>query len=75
MIRKNYGPKLWFYPLPVVVVGAEVQGKPTFTTIAWCTPVEDEPPLVLSAIAKEHYILRNVNNLRYILSIFLLRIR
>ncbi|MFN4217226.1 MAG: flavin reductase family protein [Brevinematales bacterium] len=57
MIRKNYGSKLWFYPLPVVVVGAEVQGKPTFTTIAWCTPVEDEPPLVLSAIAKEHYIL------------------
>lgn len=57
MTRKNYGPQLWFYPLPVVVVGAEVRGKPTFTTIAWCTPVEDEPPLILSAIAREHYIL------------------
>ncbi|MFN3659705.1 MAG: flavin reductase family protein, partial [Brevinematales bacterium] len=49
---------------PVVVVGAEVNKKPTFTTIAWCTPVEDEPPLVLSAIAKNHYILLKRENLQ-----------
>ncbi|MCX7883283.1 MAG: flavin reductase family protein [Brevinematales bacterium] len=56
-MRRSYGPQLWFYPLPLVVVGARVREKPTFTPIAWCTPVEDDPPLVLSVIAKEHYIL------------------
>lgn len=65
MKRKNYGPKLWFYPLPLVVVGAEVKGKPTFTTIAWATPVEDEPPLILCAIAKDHYLLSQRENLEF----------
>ena len=57
MKRERYGSQLWLYPLPVVVIGAQVKGKPTFTTVAWVTPIEDEPPLVLAAIAKECYLL------------------
>jgi len=56
MKRTHQGPQLWFFPLPLVVVGAEIGGRPTFTTIAWSTPVEDDPPLVLCAIAKDHYL-------------------
>lgn len=64
MEKKAYGPNLWFYPLPLVVVGAIVKGKPTFTTIAWSTPIEDEPPLILVTLAKEHYILAERESLQ-----------
>ncbi len=64
-MRITQGPKIYFYPLPILVVGAQVQGKPTFTTIAWGTPIEDEPPLVLLAIAKEHYILSERETLEF----------
>ncbi|URA10561.1 flavin reductase family protein [Thermospira aquatica] len=64
-MRKPYGPALYFYPLPVIVVGAHVKGKPTFTTIAWGTPIEDEPPLVLLAVAKEHYIVSERESLEF----------
>ena len=33
-MKKNIGPSLALYPVPVIVVGAMVDGKPTWTLVA-----------------------------------------
>ena len=44
MNKKTFGPKTFLYPMPVVIVGAKIEGKPNFNTIAYCGVVHDLPP-------------------------------
>jgi len=39
--------------IPVVMVGAKVQGKVNFCTVAWATTIDDEPPRMAVAMGKE----------------------
>ncbi len=39
--------------LPVVVVGAKVQGKVNFCTVAWVTMIDDEPPKMAVVMGKD----------------------
>ncbi len=39
--------------LPVVVVGAKVQGKANFCTVAWATMIDDEPPKMAVVMGKD----------------------
>ena len=39
--------------LPICLVGANVQGRPNFCTIAWFTMIDDEPPTIGLVMAKE----------------------
>lgn len=45
----------YLYPMPVVIVGANVDGKPNFMPIAWTCIVEHEPPTILISASKSHY--------------------
>ncbi len=36
----------FIYPMPVVIVGAEVEGKPNYMTAAWVTPVNFKPVMI-----------------------------
>lgn len=36
---------VFLYPMPVVLVGAEVQGKPNFMTVGWVSRVNLKPPM------------------------------
>ena len=38
--------------LPVVVMGANVEGKPNYCTVAWVTIIDDEPPAVGLVLGK-----------------------
>ncbi|AFD00506.1 Conserved protein/domain typically associated with flavoprotein oxygenase, DIM6/NTAB family [Methanocella conradii HZ254] len=40
------GTKNLFMPSPVTLVGANVNGKPNFLTVAWCSIVNNFPPMV-----------------------------
>ena len=42
-------------PLPVCLLGAEVNGKPNFNTIVWFNMLHDNPPLIGVAMSKRHY--------------------
>lgn len=42
------------FPLPVVLVGAEVNEKPACLTAAWAMPVESSPPMLAVALAPHH---------------------
>jgi flavin reductase (DIM6/NTAB) family NADH-FMN oxidoreductase RutF len=50
----------FLYPMPVVLVGAEVEGKPNYMAVAWITRVNYQPPLVAIGIGKRQYTARGI---------------
>jgi len=49
-MKKAMGPQTVLYPMPAVLVGAQVQGKPNFMTAAWCGIAAATPPAISVAI-------------------------
>jgi len=47
------GPSTWAFPMPAFLVGADVDGKPSFMTLAWGGVANGEPPMV--AVALRHH--------------------
>jgi len=43
------------FPMPVVVVGAMVEGRPNLMAVAWVSRVEPRPPMIAVAMGKRHY--------------------
>jgi flavin reductase (DIM6/NTAB) family NADH-FMN oxidoreductase RutF len=54
------GPQPLIYPMPVILVGANVDGKPNFMAVAWCGIANAEPPMVSVAIRPERYTHRGI---------------
>ena len=57
-MKKDLGSTLGLYPTPVIVVGAMVNGKPTWTLVAHTGIVSHDSLLV--SLAKPHYINKGV---------------
>jgi flavin reductase (DIM6/NTAB) family NADH-FMN oxidoreductase RutF len=53
--KVDLGAKIASYPMPVVLVGANVDEKPNFLAIAWFVNVGYRPPKVAVALNKAHY--------------------
>jgi len=51
----DLGPRVASYPMPVVLVGANVKGKANFLPIAWFMEAAHTPPKVAVALNKAHY--------------------
>jgi flavin reductase (DIM6/NTAB) family NADH-FMN oxidoreductase RutF len=60
MDKKKFGPQTLLYPMPAVLVGANINEKPNFMTAAWCAIAAHKPPAVSVAIRKERYTLEGV---------------
>ncbi len=45
----------FIYPMPVTLVGAEVDGKPNFLAVAWVTKVNFAPPMLGVALGRRHH--------------------
>ena len=45
------GPQTSIYPMPALLVGANVDGKPNFMTVAWGSITNGEPPTFSVAIS------------------------
>lgn len=57
-MKKNIGNVMALYPTPVIVVGAMVSGKPTWTLVAHIgIPSHD---MAMVSLAKAHYINRGI---------------
>jgi len=50
----------FLYPMPVVLVGATVNGKPNYLAVAWITRVNYQPPLLGMALSKRHHTTRGI---------------
>ncbi len=55
MTKNKINPRAYFYPMPVVIIGANVKGKANFMTIAWFSMVENKPPMICISSSKTHY--------------------
>ena len=55
MTKKEVKPGTFLYPMPLVIIGAKVEDKPNFMTIAWVSIVENSPPMISISASKSHY--------------------
>ncbi len=50
MGKISLGPQALIYPMPALLIGANVDGKPNFMTAAWCGIANSNPPMFSVAI-------------------------
>ncbi|MFW9781650.1 MAG: flavin reductase family protein [Candidatus Heimdallarchaeota archaeon] len=55
MNKNKIPPKAYLFPMPVVLIGANVNGKPNFEPLAYVCIVENQPPLISIASWETHY--------------------
>ncbi|MFQ5997133.1 MAG: flavin reductase family protein [Dehalococcoidales bacterium] len=55
MTKILMGPSTKIYPMPALLVGANVDGKPNFMTAAWGNIANAEPPMAAVAIRASRY--------------------
>jgi len=60
MAKVAIGARTFLYPLPAVLVGANVDGKPNFSTYAWCGIVNSSPPMLSVAFQHRRHTLKGV---------------
>lgn len=60
MGKVTLGPQTLLYPMPAVLVGANVDDKPNFMAAAWCGIVNSEPPMISIAIRRHRHTFRGI---------------
>jgi flavin reductase (DIM6/NTAB) family NADH-FMN oxidoreductase RutF len=55
MIKNKIKPSAYLFPLPVALIGANIEGKPNFEPVAYVGIVEYKPPLISVASYESHY--------------------
>jgi len=54
-MKKEIDPKTLIYPLPTILLGAEVNNKPTYNVVGNCGIISVNPPVVYISSHKNHY--------------------
>jgi flavin reductase (DIM6/NTAB) family NADH-FMN oxidoreductase RutF len=54
------GPQTLIYPMPALLVGANVDDKPNFMAVAWGGIANGEPPMISIAIRHQRYTLKGI---------------
>ncbi len=62
--KVNIGRNISIYPMPVVLVGAKVEDRPNFMTVAWISRVNATPPLLAVSLNKPRYTARGIRENR-----------
>ena len=60
MEKIKFGPQTLLYPMPVILIGANINKKPNFMTAAWFAIAAYKPPAVSVALRKDRYTLEGV---------------
>lgn len=60
MAKITLGPRTLLFPLPAVLVGANVDGKPNFSAYAWCGIVNSSPPMLSVSFQHHRHTLKGV---------------
>jgi flavin reductase (DIM6/NTAB) family NADH-FMN oxidoreductase RutF len=60
MEKIKLGPQTLLYPMPAILVGAKVNERPNFMTVAWCGIAAYKPPAVSVALHKDRYTLKGI---------------
>lgn len=60
MDKIQMGPQTLLYPMPAMLIGANVDGKPNFMAVAWGGIACGEPPMLSVAIRHQRYTLKGI---------------
>jgi len=60
MSKVAIGARTVLYPLPTVLAGANVDGKPNFSAYAWCGIAGSKPPMISVAFQHHRHTLKGV---------------
>ena len=60
-MKKAIGPQTLLYPMPAVLVGALVNGKPNFMTAAWCGIAASKPPAISVGLMPARFTLEGIS--------------
>ena len=60
MSKVAIGPRTLLFPLPAVLVGANVDGKPNFSTYAWCGIAASSPPMISVSFQHKRHTLKGI---------------
>jgi len=60
MQKVTLGPRIVLYPLPALLIGANVEGKPNFMAAAWSGIACSEPPMISVALRHSRHTLKGV---------------
>lgn len=55
MDKRRIGAGTYLYPMPTVIIGAAVDGRPNFMTVAYCGICQHNPPMIAIALGKSHH--------------------
>ncbi|MHB1414840.1 MAG: flavin reductase family protein [Chloroflexota bacterium] len=55
MPKIQLDPGMFLIPMPVILVGAQVHGKPNYVSVAHCGIMNHQPPIISVALTKSHY--------------------
>ena len=55
MTKIKFEPNVTAYPMPVCLVGANIEGKSNFMAVAWVSKVNSNPPMMMVALGKKQY--------------------
>jgi flavin reductase (DIM6/NTAB) family NADH-FMN oxidoreductase RutF len=54
-VKNKIGAKNYLYPMPAVIVGAKVEGRANFMTVAYCGIAQNQPPMIFITLGEKHY--------------------
>jgi flavin reductase (DIM6/NTAB) family NADH-FMN oxidoreductase RutF len=64
MQKIKFGAQTFLYPMPTVIVGALVNGKPNFNTIAYVGIAQSKPPMIAISMDKGRFTHRGILEVR-----------
>lgn len=64
MNKKTLGPQTMLYPMPVLLIGADVDGKPNFMAASWSGIACSDPPMLTVAFQPQRHTLKGVKKNR-----------
>jgi len=60
MSKVAIGARTLLYPLPTILIGANVDGKPNFSAYAWCGIANGNPPMLSVAFQHKRHTLKGI---------------
>lgn len=60
MVKIQMGPRTLVYPMPALLIGANVDNKPNFTTVAWSGIANGKPPMISVALQHPRHTLKGI---------------
>jgi flavin reductase (DIM6/NTAB) family NADH-FMN oxidoreductase RutF len=55
MSRIKISNNAFVYPMPMILAGTTIEGKPNFMAVGWVARVNHQPPMIGIALGKTHY--------------------